>query len=60
MTFLSWLLVFPNLVLIRSTQSKSHVFRVCIGAGTPVLVSVVLDLICIIPLDLMHFARVDP
>ena len=32
----------------------------CIGAGTPVLVSFVLDLICIIPLDLMHFARVDP
>ena len=59
-TFLSWLHVFRNLVLIRSTQSKSHVFRVCIGAGTPVLVSFVLDLICIIPLDLMHFARVDP
>ena len=26
----------------------------------PVLASFVLDLICILPLDLMHFARVDP
>ena len=60
MTFLSWLHGFPNLVLIRSTQSKSIVFRVCIGAGTPVRVSFVLDLICILPLDLMHVARVDP
>ena len=26
----------------------------------PVLAPFVLDLICILPLDLMHFARVDP
>ena len=26
----------------------------------PVLASFALDLICILPLDLMHFARVDP
>ena len=44
--------VFRNLVLIRSTQSIMQcVGSLCIGAGTPV--------ICILPLDLMNFARVD-
>ena len=34
--------------------------RIDVFAFRPVLVFFVLDLICILPLDLMHVARVDP
>ena len=47
---------FPQSVAISGmpyTRIDVFVFR-------PVLASFVLDLICILPLDLMHFARVDP
>ena len=34
--------------------------RIDVFVFRPVLAPFVLDLICILPLDLMHFARVDP
>ena len=46
---------------IHSVEVASVLGLCAVGCSRlQVLASFVLDLICILPLDLMHFARVDP
>ena len=51
---------FPHCWFIVSVACISVATRNDVFVFRPVLASFVLDLICILPLDLMHFARVDP
>ena len=50
----------PHGWFIVSVACISVAMRIDVFVFRPVLASFVLDLICILPLDLMHFARVDP